>query len=263
MNQDEVKAKLLLLEPEAPEFTLLFTGKESRKVNGLYKPETREILIHNRNFQDTNSLVYTAIHEFSHHLHFSRTGAPISGRSHTAAFWSLFHTLLSKAETMGVYANVFKSDRRFEDLTIRIRRDFIEPNGELMKAFGKVLSEAMDLCKATNSRFEDYVDRVLCLPRMAATTAMHVFAANVNPAVGYENMKTLSCVRDPGLRKEAERALLSGTSPDLVKTSILRPKREKSERESLVSEKQRLERTLATVKKRLQDVERKLENLED
>ena len=40
MNQDQTKELLMRLEPQAPEFQLLFTGKSSKKVNGLYKPET-------------------------------------------------------------------------------------------------------------------------------------------------------------------------------------------------------------------------------
>ena len=70
MNQDQTKALLLQLEPQAPAFELIFSGKSSKKVNGLYKPETREILLHNKNFASDEELIYTAIHEFAHHLHF-------------------------------------------------------------------------------------------------------------------------------------------------------------------------------------------------
>ncbi|MDR0601298.1 MAG: hypothetical protein LBG42_02855, partial [Treponema sp.] len=73
MNQDQVKAKLLAIEDAPLEFSLVFSGKSSKKVNGLYKPESREIIIHNKNFtaeggQNENLLLYTAIHEYAHHL---------------------------------------------------------------------------------------------------------------------------------------------------------------------------------------------------
>ena len=83
MNQDQVKEKLLAIEDAPLEFSVIFSGKRSKKVNGLYKPDTREILIHNKNFQGgsggekaqgatataDNLLIYTAIHEYAHHLH--------------------------------------------------------------------------------------------------------------------------------------------------------------------------------------------------
>jgi hypothetical protein len=65
MNQDQVKAKLLAIEDAPLEFSLIYSGKKSNKVNGLYKPESREIIIHNRNFSDDNLLLYTAIHEYA------------------------------------------------------------------------------------------------------------------------------------------------------------------------------------------------------
>ena len=70
---------------------MIFSGKKSRKVDGLYKPETREIILHTGNFTTDDELVYTAIHEYAHHLQFTTSAMPISCRAHTTAFWSLFH----------------------------------------------------------------------------------------------------------------------------------------------------------------------------
>ena len=68
MNQDQIKAMLLDIEESQLEFSVILTGKESKRVNGLYKPDTCEILLHNRNFTSDNQLIYTAIHEYAHHL---------------------------------------------------------------------------------------------------------------------------------------------------------------------------------------------------
>ncbi|MDP3178270.1 MAG: hypothetical protein Q8M76_10235, partial [Spirochaetaceae bacterium] len=62
MNQDQVKRILLQVEDCRTEFSLVFSGKESAIVNGLYKPGSREIIIHNRNFDSDDQLVYTALH---------------------------------------------------------------------------------------------------------------------------------------------------------------------------------------------------------
>ncbi len=94
MNQDQLKDILLSIEDAPLDFSLLFSGKQSNKVNGLYKPESREIIIHNRNFNDDNLLIYTAIHEYAHHLHACSRGGNLSSRAHTAEFWAVFHRLL-------------------------------------------------------------------------------------------------------------------------------------------------------------------------
>ena len=85
MNQEQVHALLLRIREPREEFTVVLTGKRSRRVNGLYKPETREILIHNRNFAGDTELVYTAIHEYAHHLQFTSGVPPASTRTHTTA----------------------------------------------------------------------------------------------------------------------------------------------------------------------------------
>ena len=82
MNQEQVKAKLLLLKDDVEEFKVTFSGKKSLKVDGLYKPEEREIIIHNRNFTGDSPLMYTAIHEFAHHIQFTTAPSPVSCRSH-------------------------------------------------------------------------------------------------------------------------------------------------------------------------------------
>jgi Zn-dependent peptidase ImmA (M78 family) len=66
MNQDQVKEKLLKLHDCTEDFIVIFSGKKSKKVNGLYKPDKREIIIHNRNLDNDNLLLYTAIHELAH-----------------------------------------------------------------------------------------------------------------------------------------------------------------------------------------------------
>ena len=68
MTNEHIKEMLLELEKTDIDFTVTMTGKESKKVNGLYKPTTHEILIHNLNFKNDNQLIYTVIHEYTHHL---------------------------------------------------------------------------------------------------------------------------------------------------------------------------------------------------
>ena len=261
MNQDQVKEQLLRIDDEVEDFSVTFTGKKSKKANGLYYPDSREIIIHNHNFENDNQLMYTAIHEFAHHVHFTRSPVPVGSRAHTIEFRNILHRLLERSEELEIYTNVFRSNPEFMALTYRIRRDFLGPNGELMKRFGEALVEAQKLCERHNARFEDYVERVLSLNTKSANTIIKTHAYDIDPSIGYENMATVAGIADPDKRKQAEEAFGEGRSPDRVK-AMLREKPDEQDQEprnKLVKEKRRLERTIESLQEKLRSVEDRLE----
>ena len=265
MNQDDVKKKLLTVEDAPLDFSVIFSGKRSKKVNGLYKPDSREIIIHNRNFSgneehskniDENLLMYTALHEYAHHLHACARGGRLSPRAHTAEFWAILHGLLEKAEKKKIYKNVFSGSKELEELTSLIREKYLTKNGNLVKELGKLLLKAHDLCSAIGGRYEDYIDRVLCIPRQAASLAVRMHRFELKSETGPDNMRFLAGIANEEKRRAAENSLLEGKSPALVKAAL----RQKDEdpRESLEKEKLRLERTIASLNRRLEEVEKML-----
>ena len=262
MNQDKVKDKLLAIEDAPLDFSLVFSGKKSSKVNGLYKPQTREIIIHNRNFSPDESgqnlLLYTAIHEYAHHLHACSRGGTLSARAHNSEFWAIFHALLEKAETKKIYNDVFSVSPELLKLTEMIRDKYLKNNGSLVKEMGKHLLKAHELCTGIGVRFEDYVDRMLRIPRTAANMAIKMFEYDIAPEVGADNMRFLAGIRNGDDRKAAETALVKGKSPDTVKIQVRNNKPEEDPLEKLEKEKTRLERTIATLNKRLDEVKREL-----
>jgi hypothetical protein len=275
MNQDQVKDLLLSIEEPPMEFKVIFSGKKSRKVNGLYKCETREIILHNRNFDDEpngkGNLVYTAIHEYAHHFHACARGGTLSAKAHSSEFWAIFHRLLEKAESKKIYHNIFNSSTELKELTVQIREKYLVRNGGLVKEFGRMLLKASDLCEQIGGRFEDYIDRVLRIPKEAANAAIRMFQLDLDPAVGADNMRYIANIRDEDDRKGAQAALLAGKSPDSVKTALKKGQspgaRGPDEEEDLgdaklrlEKEKLRLERTISTLSKRLKEVKEELEN---
>ena len=262
MNQDQVKEKLLLIEDAPMEFTVIFSGKRSKKVNGLYKPDTQEIIIHNRNFSNEESgdnlLIYTAIHEYAHHLHACSKGRKLSSRAHTAEFWAILHELLEKAEKKSVYKNVFSGSKDLEDLTEQIRKKVLFENGNLVKELGQLLIKARSLCQAIGGRYEDYIDRVLCIPRQAANLAIKMYQYELKPETGADNMRFLAGISSEEKRLAAENSLLKGKSPDSVKIALRKKEEAEDPRLRLVKEKTRLERTIASLTKRLKEVERQI-----
>jgi hypothetical protein len=262
MNQDQIQNALLSIRATEEEFSVILSGKKSRKVNGLYKPESREIILHNKNFTNDNELMYTAIHEYAHHIQFTTAPVPVSVRTHTTAFWNLFHSLLFEAEEKGRYENPFDTIEEFRALTRQIKEKFIAQSGSLMKELGRLLIKAHELCEKHGTSFADYIDRILGLPRAGAQAIMKARTYDLDPRVGFENMRSLAVIRDEGTRKAAQEALLEGKSPDMVKASFGPNKKPAGAREMLQREQRRIEKTIERLKTRLTEVKKKLEEIE-
>lgn len=260
MNQDQIKELLLALEESELDFTVTFTGKESKKVNGLYKPDTHEILLHTKNFKNDNQLIYTAIHEYTHHLITENNPFKCGGRSHTNDFWSRFHELLAKAEEQGKYVIGLENAPELEELTAEIRKNYLEANGRLMIQFGKTLSKAYQLCVDAGIRYEDYLDRVLQLPRATAKTISKIVTAEPSPSLGYDNMKLISSL-PAAKQKEAESELLAGHSPDSVRAIMKKKAAETDKKSVLEKEKNRIQKTIQQLSQRLELIEENLANL--
>jgi hypothetical protein len=271
LNNDKIKTLLLKIADAPMEFSVILSGKKSRKVNGIYKTDTREIILHNRNFTNDingeNLLLYTAIHEYAHHLHACSRGGNLSSRAHTSEFWAIFHELLDKAEKKNIYQNVLTSSPDLEKLTAAIKAKFLEENGNLVKELGKYLLKARDLCEKIGGRFEDYVDRVLRIPKLAAQTAIKMYEYDINPSIGADNMRYVANIRDEDIREGAQKALLSGKSPDAVKTAIKSQQpsaltqTDEDMKERLEKEKSRIEKTIVSLRSRLKEVDTALGKL--
>lgn len=272
MTNERIKEILLEIQPCEIDFSLIQTGKESKRVNGFYKPDTHEIFIHNLNLKSDNMLIYTAIHEYTHHLvtveklqenpAFNCSGGC---KVHTQEFWAKFGELLTIAEEKGFYSIGWDKNPELKELTEDIKVNYLEKNGELMKEFGKKLAKAFDLCKEADVRYEDYIDRVLCLPRNTAKDIRKVSAADVNPAIGFENMKVVANVKKKDDRAQIENDFLNGgKSPSSIREMMKQKSaaaRGQDPKTKLEKEKSRLEKTIAQLTQRLEYVEESLANL--
>lgn len=270
MTNDRIKEILLDIYETELDFTVTQTGKESKRVNGFYKPDTHEIFLHNLNFKSENQLIYTAVHEYTHHvvteqkLKFDPSYS-CNSKVHTQEFWAKFGELLSAAEQKGYYSLGWESNPELKALTEDIKENYLAKNGQLMLDFGKKLSRAWELCKEADIRYEDYIDRVLCLPRSSERDIRKVSAVEVNPAIGFENMKVVASVKKKDERADLEQEFLQGgKSPSTVR-ELMKQKTSQSKSEDaktkLERERSRLEKTIAQLTHRLEVVEESLANM--
>lgn len=266
MDNETIKQNLLKIHSSSLDFQVIMTGKESCRVNGMYNPETREILLHNKNFKSDSQLIYTAIHEYTHHLineqKLAESGGKeyCHGRVHNAAFWSKFHSLLQQAEELGIYTITLEETPELKELTEKIKKEYMEVNGKLMQEFGKLLSQAHALCEKANIRYEDYLDRVLCLPRNTARDITKLGHVEVDPALGFDNMKKVASLKKAEDRQSAQEQILAGKPADTV-SQLMKTKKAEDPKEKLEKEKNRLEKTISALQQRLAYIEESLESL--
>jgi len=270
MTNEKIKELLLDIEETSIDFSVVQTGKESKRVNGFYKPDTHEIFLHNLNFKSENELIYTAVHEYTHHkitekkLETDPTYV-CNSKVHTQEFWAKFGSLIAIAEEKGYYSLGWEGNAELKELTEDIKANYLAKNGQLMQEFGKKLARAWELCKEANIRYEDYIDRVLCLPRSSEKEIRKIATVEVNPAIGFDNMKVVASVKKKDDRAAIEQQFVEGGKSPASVRELMKQKSAESRKEDpksrLEKEKNRLEKTIAQLTQRLEMVEESLANL--
>ncbi len=267
MNNQQIHDTLtLLVEPPKP-FAIILSGKKSKKVNGLYEPDTAEIVIHNKNFNTDNLLLYTAIHEYAHHLMFSR-GQVKSCRAHTTQFWAIYHSLIKIANEKGYIADPFALDPDLvaKDKEIKeIRRKQIE----LQKELGRKLLEMKGLCSEKEARFDDYLQRVARIPKKsaAASLALQLELPEIDNMVP-EDAELLSSLKGDD-RSEAISRIRDGESTEQIVAAVRQHKsidpaednevHEKDGPAELKKERGRIVKTIDRLQLRLDEIDKTLE----
>ncbi|MDR0474216.1 MAG: hypothetical protein LBH43_11160 [Treponema sp.] len=258
MNQDTVKKNLLKIHACTEDFTVIFSGKKCQKVNGLYKPDKKEIIIHNRNFNNDeageNLLFYTAIHEQAHHIMFTELKKK-SARSHTALFWATLDDLADIAEKKGLYKIAIDTD------TEKLINEAHEISCEiamLQKKLGQTLARLNEKCREKGIRFEDIVERKAQIAKKTADKANKAYTMNLPGSIGVDIQEAVLRERDEDVREVMINAGQKGKSVEQVKRTKTGPVDHEDETVSLMKEKTRLERTIESLKRRLYEVEEQL-----
>ena len=87
---------------------------------------------------------------------------------------------------------------------------------------------------------------------------MKAHRQDLDPRVGFENMRGLTVIRDDGDRAKAQEALLAGRTPDMVKAAYGSRPKPRDPRAELKEERARIARTIERLKTRLEEIDRRL-----
>lgn len=250
MNNDQIKELLLSLEVTNQDFSVTQSGKESKKINGLYKPGTFEIIIHNQNFTTENQLIYTAIHEYTHHLinckHIEK-GEKLPAKSHSTEFWGKFDDLLEIA----VSKNLYKRERS-ESLSTLISeaKEIDKEIVKLQKKLGLLLKEIEKKSNEENVRFEDVVTHDLNMTRSTAKKCIE--SNSINSDCGQSELETILKTNSKK-RTEVELLISNGKTINQAKYNSTQSI-ESNSIDKLSREKNRLEKTINQLQQRLEVV---------
>jgi hypothetical protein len=254
MDQEKVKEQLLRLYGGKADFTVIFSGRKNGKVNGVYKPGSREIVIHDRNFTVDDTLMYTAIHELAHHVMDADYGFR-GTRSHTQRFWAVFHELLDKARREGIYT--VRPDRETGELLEEARRVSREI-AELERRLGRILIEIEERCETRGLRAEGFIEGEAQISRKTYRAAAAAAYLDLPPEFGADIQEAVLRERDPDARRAALAAAREGKSAALVRQAGKGPPEPSGGAAALYAEKARLERTVKSLTRRLLELELRL-----
>jgi len=249
MNAEQVKEKLNAVYHSEYDYTVIFSGRKSKLINGLYKPADKEIIIHNKNFADDNLLMYTAIHELAHHVCMAEKGMR-GAKAHTQLFWSVFHDLLDVAVSKGIYIR-----RKNEGLNKLVERakEIDRQIAKLQRELGEVLIEINRISADADVRFEDVVDSEINLSRKTTNAAIKAAQQNVPEQYGQDVQNLLIGTKDEQSRNEITAGADNGKSINQIKQRASK-QNSVSTIERLTKEKNMLEKTIETLGVRLRQI---------
>jgi len=260
MTQEQARERLLRLHGCKEDFTLEYSGKKNRRVNGQYFLDSKRIVINNRNFEDSdagdNLLFYTAMHELAHHIQHTEHHLNCG---HTKLFHSILNGLVDNAERLGLYR--YDADPEIEKLTDEAAQISAQI-AKLQRRLGTVLNNLHGVCLRKGVRYEDVVERKVRLSARTEKKLQKIAALQLPDGVGFETQEVIAGAKNDEQRLAMLKASDEGKSVAQVKQAGAGPKNEPDELEALAREKDRIGKTIANLTRRLAEIVKRITLLE-
>jgi len=260
---EEFTNNLIKLHHCAEAYTLVFSGKKNRRVNGFYFPSRCEIVINDRNFEDSeagnNQMFYTAMHELAHHIQNTEHGET-GNRCHTKLFYSILDGLAEKAEELGLYRyDAAPEIKALVDEAAMISAEI----ASLQRKLGETLNKLHIACLRKGARYEDVVKRKVKLSSRMEKKLIKIASLPPLPdGTGFEMQEAVAAAPSGERREAAMKAAADGKSVAQAKQAAAGPKAEADELGSLVKEQQRIKNTIKSLQRRLSEVVKRIAKLD-
>jgi hypothetical protein len=267
MNEAQVKEALLALHSARESFRVVFSGKENKRKNGHYKwsadgSKQASITIHDGNFQNENALMYTAIHEFAHHILVTEYGER-SGSGHTQFFWATVHDLLDAAEEKGIYRRERpEAVRDLAEAAKKIDREI----ARLQRQLGQVIGRLREVCGETGGRWEDVVEHDAGISRQTALKAVKAACLPEKSAAALGQDAQSLVLRTGSPENQAAMIALAAEKKSIPQLQALSAPRRKVIKDSvmdLMQTKRRIEASISGLQRRLEVVTEALARMEE
>jgi predicted Zn-dependent protease with MMP-like domain len=243
-----VKNNLNVVYASPVGYAVVFSGKKSNSVNGLYKPDSKEIIINDRNFNDDNLLIYTAIHELAHHICMTERNMR-NGKAHTQIFWSVFHDLLDSAISKNIYVRGMNASLQS---LVKQAQEIDRQIARLQRTLGGVLLEIHKQCADANVRYDDVIDNEVRLSRKTRNAAVKSAQCSVPDAYGQDVQNIIIQANNDDTRSFIFGQAENNKSIDQIKTNVSRAAPNKNNNiHALTIEKNRVQKTIYTLQLRL------------
>lgn len=275
MDNASVHKALSQLEEAAEDFELIQSGKGSEKLNGLYKPQEKAIILHNRNdaMQDSAVFLRCAIHQYAHHLCiYGSAAAPVScpepqegiAKRHGSRFNACYHRLLARAREQELLKeqSPWQRDPGMEQLSGELKGDLLPRYGRIVLELGDLYLRVWRRCEEKGFPFGLWLEEESGMDAPEARRMMKLKEEGIRPEPGYEAMKRLVKLPQEE-RRVAEEAVVSGEKSAKAVEAVYQapaPLKRNSEDEAqrLLHEKELLEKRMMKIQNRIERLHQRL-----
>jgi|GEM_PF-5314857 len=155
IDEQGIKDILLSIKSTKEDFYIVIKNKSNVHCDGAYYRGTKRITLYLPNHNSINRLIYTAIHEYTHHLMDKWVG-------HKIEFWEKFFELLEIAERKGLYKCNINNNEKLKKITTIIKHNNLVKDKKISKKDLRIIFKIiLKLCEEIDINFQYYTVKYL------------------------------------------------------------------------------------------------------
>ena len=172
------------------EYTIVFIEKGILALKSYYIPETKQIVVHDKEFKSDNEMIYAAFHELAHHIDYAEHRELSKRNAHGGRFYFILHDLINRAINAGDFIPI-------EEFYLENVRAINNQSVEQLREMGQALVQMVETCRSIHYPIEDVITRVLHMKEGEVDTLIRIFQQQIPDKVGGEFARRLGRIKNP------------------------------------------------------------------